>query len=38
MFNLEQELLELYMPDIDWTRYKIEKIEKIEDNTLHPFT
>lgn len=38
MFNLEQELLELYLPDIDWTRYEIEKIERVEDNNILPFT
>ena len=38
MENLEKELLELYMPDIDWTRYEIEKIEKITDDKISPFT
>jgi hypothetical protein len=38
MINLEQELLELYFPDIDWSRYEIENIEKIEDNNIAPFT
>lgn len=38
MQNLEKELLELYMPDIDWERYEIEKIERIEDNKISPFT
>lgn len=38
MENLEKELLELYMPDIDWTRYEIEKIEKTEDTKISPFT
>jgi len=38
MKNLELELLELYMPDIDWSRYEIEKIEKIEDNDIFPYT
>lgn len=38
MKNLELELLELYMPDIDWSRYEIEKIEKIEDNNIFPYT
>lgn len=38
MENLEKELLNLYMPDIDWIRYEIEKIERIEDDKISPFT
>lgn len=37
MINIEQEFQELYMPDIDWTRNKIEDIEKIKDNNISPF-
>lgn len=38
MINIEQEFLELYMPEIDWNRYEIENIERIEDTTIRPFT
>ena len=38
MVNIEQEFLELYMPDIDWTRYEIENIERLEDWRIRPFT
>lgn len=38
MFNLEQELLDLYLPDIDWTRYEIVKIDRIEDENIAPYT
>ena len=38
MENLERELLKLYMPDIDWDRYELEKIEKVEDDTISPYT
>lgn len=38
MENLEQALLDLYMPDINWDRYEIENIETIEDESISPFT
>ena len=38
MINIEQEFLELYMPEINWNRYEIENIERIEDKTIRPFT
>lgn len=38
MINIEEEFKELYMPEIDWTRNEIEKIERIEDKNISPFT
>ena len=38
MDSLARELAEAYMPDIDWDRYEIEKIEKIQDKSIEPFT
>jgi hypothetical protein len=37
MINIEQEFQELYMPDIDWTRNKIENIERLKDDNISPF-
>ena len=35
--NFEKELLELYIPDIDWIRYEIEKIKRIINYEISPF-
>lgn len=37
MLDIEKEFKELYMPEIDWTRNEIEKIEKIKDENIRPF-
>ena len=38
MENVAQELLNLFLPkEIDWKRYKLEKVVEIEDNNISPF-
>ena len=38
MENVAQELLNLFLPkEIDWERYKLEKVLEIEDNNISPF-
>jgi hypothetical protein len=36
--DIGQDLLEIYLPDIDWTRYQLEQIGRIEDTNILPFT
>lgn len=34
----EEEILKIFMPEeIDWNRYELIKVEKIEDETISPF-
>ena len=38
MENIYQEMLELFLPkEIDWSRYKLLKVERIKDETISPF-
>ena len=38
MDNIWQELLRLFLPkEIDWKRYKLIKVDEIEDNNISPF-
>ncbi len=38
MENVAQELLNLFLPkEIDWKRYKLEKVVEIEDDNISPF-
>lgn len=38
MENIAEELLKLFLPkEIDWTRYRLEKVLEIEDNNISPF-
>ena len=38
MENIAADLLKLFLPkEIDWTRYRLEKVLEIEDNNISPF-
>lgn len=38
MENVAQELLNLFLPkEIDWERYRLEKVLEVEDNNISPF-
>ena len=38
MENIAEELLKLFLPsEIDWKRYKLEKVKEIKDDNISPF-
>lgn len=38
MEKMAEDLLKLFLPsEIDWKRYKLEKVEEIKDDTISPF-
>jgi hypothetical protein len=38
MEKIAEDLLKLFLPsEIDWKRYKLEKVEEIKDENISPF-